>query len=245
MTIRRFAGSLATATLTVTLAACGGGSKSTGGASVAESSASSSSQASASDSYSAAPDNSSTASTTQAPPASSTSSEASASTTSATAPVTTVAPKPSTLTPAAKTSSTSSVPVNSATVDSSLGGAKTGAKVSSQALTPTVSGLTMTFDYTSAGQQHLYRALPEGDVVASPNSAALSIDFGDGSLADGADLGSMECLPNSALAPFNDKLTGRTHTYAKPGTYTVTTKVTICGDAGAQEETKTFAVTVK
>lgn len=102
----------------------------------------------------------------------------------------------------------------------------------------------MSYTYSAAGKQHLYRAQPENTVVASPNSQGVVIDFGDGTDPAGADLGAMQCLPNSPLADFSDKLPQQTHTYAKPGTYIVTTSTYFCGDAGVSSKAATQEVNV-
>lgn len=81
--------------------------------------------------------------------------------------------------------------------------------------------------------------------MSAPHGATTSVDFGDGSSSQAGELGAMQCMPKTALAPFNDTFAGYTHTYAKPGTYTVTGTTTICGDNGPSTTTVTKTITIK
>ncbi|AKU18286.1 hypothetical protein [Luteipulveratus mongoliensis] len=69
------------------------------------------------------------------------------------------------------------------------------------------------------------------------------VTYGDGQ-QDGSDGGGVTCDPAGALRPINMKFGPLTHTYAKPGTYTVTFIIGYCGDKGATTATTTKTVTV-
>lgn len=135
--------------------------------------------------------------------------------------------------------------VDTTPITTSKGAPATGAAVSSQKLTYTLKGRTMTFTYAASGKQHLYATIPEGTITAFGNSQGSSIDFGDGQDPDGADLGLATCMPKTALAPFNDKLASHQHTFSKPGTYTIKATTSYCGDKGVEKRTVSYKVTVK
>lgn len=104
------------------------------------------------------------------------------------------------------------------------------------------SGLTLNYSYSAEGKQHYYQA--GNQPIMLDNPASLTIDFGDGSMPDGANSGISECLPDSPLLPYAAKLSGNSHTYGQAGTYIITVKTTICGDNGPQTHTTTQKVTV-
>lgn len=54
-----------------------------------------------------------------------------------------------------------------------------------------------------------------------------TIDWGDGSLPDGGDAGSVTCHAHTPLAPLSETYE-LPHTYPQPGSYTVTFTTTYC-----------------
>lgn len=259
---RSFALTAAALTLPLALAACGNSSDEAGGTTTSVSSTSSSSSTSEATPSSSGSSSSSTASESSSSTgsvsstgsarstASSSTSTSSASNSShakveghvSVAPSTkqAKAPTPTTV----KKSALESTPASKVSVTTSDGGPQTGAGVTTQSLVTSVNGSTLTYTYSASGSQHLYRSQLNSSIFTSPNSRGVVIDFGDGSETDGADLGPAQCMPKSPLAPFSDKLPTHTHTYAAPGTYTVTTTTYYCGDSGPASKSTTQKVTI-
>lgn len=109
-------------------------------------------------------------------------------------------------------------------------------------LNPIVSGQSLMYTLSVAGNQYQY-TYEDGKLFTNPNPTGFNIDFGDGQ-ADGGDGGIMDCKPGTKLSPFNMTLGTRRHTYAKPGTYTVTVTSGYCGAKGVEPIKKTYKVTV-
>lgn len=255
---RSFALTAAALALPLALAACGNSSPDTEGqssatsTSVSASSATSGAGQSSSTSSSTGTSTNSSGSTQSSGAASSTSAESTATPSSSSQPSTVghVSVSPSTAqgkapTPTqVKKSALENTPVSSVHVTTPDGGPQTGAAVATQSLVTSVNGRTLSYTYSASGKQHLYRSQLNNAVIAAPNSRGVTIDFGDGSGMDGADLGALQCAPKSPLAAFADKLPTQTHTYAAAGTYTVTTTTYFCGDSGPVSKSSTQKVTI-
>ena len=110
-----------------------------------------------------------------------------------------------------------------------------------------VNGNTVTLTYTDSGRQYY---LTDGKTTfSSEESMGYQIDYGDNSIPDGANGGGgATCNTSGPLAPFSDSTgTWLKHTYAKPGTYTITATGYYCGKSagkGQASVTKKLIVTV-
>lgn len=107
----------------------------------------------------------------------------------------------------------------------------------------TVKGQSVTFTPTLDGTQHTVVTEPEGKEMALGDPLTLSLDYGDGSMGTGGDSGAVSCTDHGAT-PLHFKAPTSTHTYAKPGTYTVTVKAAYCGDGGERQTISTTKITV-
>lgn len=107
----------------------------------------------------------------------------------------------------------------------------------------TVKGQSVTFTPTLTGTQHTVVTEPDGKEMALGDPLTLSLDYGDGSMGTGGDSGAVSCTDHGAT-PLRFKAPTSTHTYAKPGTYTVTVKAAYCGDGGERQTVNTTKITV-
>ncbi|MDF8265762.1 PKD domain-containing protein [Luteipulveratus flavus] len=99
-----------------------------------------------------------------------------------------------------------------------------------------VDGLTVTVD------ERVYGSVRAGD-GAPAQTLWTEWHMGDGTQG-GTDGGPMTCNPKHSLAHIDEDFDPFTHTYAKPGTYTITLKAAYCGDKGGTAVTTTRKVTV-
>ncbi|MDE9366109.1 hypothetical protein PZ938_10880 [Luteipulveratus sp. YIM 133132] len=99
-----------------------------------------------------------------------------------------------------------------------------------------VDGLKAITSFTLDGAVHA-----ESAVLAQPTYTQVLL--GDGEQY-GSDGGSMTCSTKDPLRPIHTAFPAVPHTYAEPGTYTITFKVGYCGDKGGTTVTTTRKVTV-
>lgn len=110
-------------------------------------------------------------------------------------------------------------------------------------VTTKVSGNTVTLTYLGEGSQFMKMA--DGKAYSDGESAGFDIDYGDGTPVTGGDgMGGSTCASSGETTTFKDKVTGLKHTYAKPGTYTITVTGYYCGTTGNDGLTKKYKVTV-
>lgn len=111
-------------------------------------------------------------------------------------------------------------------------------------VTTKVTGNTVTLGYQAEGFQ--YMKMADGKGYSDGESAGYTIDFGDGTPSTGGNgMGGSTCATSGVSDQFKDNVTtGLKHTYAKPGTYTITATGYYCGPTGNNSETKKYKVTV-
>lgn len=111
------------------------------------------------------------------------------------------------------------------------------------AVKTSVTGNTLTYTLSVWGNQSQF-VDSLGVAFWSPEAEFTRIDFGDGTTPIGSDGGDEHCRPGTPTKPFTLTMPTMRHTYAKPGTYTLTARSAYCGANGDTPLMKKYTVTI-